>query len=131
MANLVFQTNTINQDGSSSLGTTLTAVGTQNATLTAAQLLGGYIEHTVITAAGTDTTDTGTNLDATVSQTTGAVFNCLLVNTAASALAITIAAGSGVTIKGSTATVAQNKTALLTFRRTGTAAWTCYVTVSA
>lgn len=111
---------------------TLSAIGTQNATLTAAQLLSGVIEHTVITAAGTDTTDTGTNIDAAMpSVAVGDAFSVTLVNTSAGAYAITLAAGAGVTIKGSTATVAQNKTAVLLFRRTAAATWTCYVTISA
>ena len=112
------------------LGEALTTPAAGNQTLTAAQLLGGVIEHP-ITAATTDTTDTGTNLDAAIPNVAnGDSFVCQLINTGG-AFAITIAAGVGVTLKGSTTTVAQNKTAVLLLRRTGVAAWTCYVTVSA
>lgn len=108
------------------------AVGTQNATLTAAQLIDGIVEHTVITGAGTDTTDTGANLDAAIpNAAVGTTFKCLLVNTSASAYAITLAGGTGVTLKGSATTVGQAKAATLTFRRTAAATWTCYVEVSA
>lgn len=109
----------------------LAAINPQNATLTAAQLLGGIIEHTVTTGAGTDTTDTAANIDAALANPqVGDTFQCTLINTSASAFAITVAAGAGVTLKGSQLTIAQNKTGILTFRRTGAGAWTCYLTVS-
>lgn len=111
---------------------TLQTIATQNGTLTALQLLGGPIEHTVITGAGTDTTDTGTLIDAAMPGVqNGDTFTAYLINTAGSALAISIAAGAGVTIKGSTATVPQNKMATLLFRRVAAATWTCYVSISA
>jgi len=84
------------------------------------------------TAAYTGTTDTGTNIDAAINNVAiGDTFTCQIINTAASALAITLAGGAGVTLKGSTTTIAQNKTAILLFRRTAAATWTCYVTISA
>jgi hypothetical protein len=113
------------------LGSTLTTLAAGNQTLTAAMLLGGFIEHP-ITAAATDTTDTGANLDAAIpGVAVGDSFECVLTNTSGSAVSITLAAGTGVTLKGSTTAIAQNKSAYLVFRRTGTAAWTCYVSVSA
>ena len=45
--------------------------------------------------------------------------------------AITLATGAGINLKGSAITIVENKTAILTFRRAGVAAWTVYVTVSA
>ena len=109
---------------------TLTSLAGTNQTLTAAQLLGGIIEHAP-TGAATDTTDTATNLDAAYAAATKDTFVTTLINTSAGANAITLAGGSGVTLKGSATTVGQNKTATLTFRRTGAGAWTCYVTISA
>jgi hypothetical protein len=112
------------------LGSTLTTLPAGNQTLTAAALTGGFIEHP-ITAATTDTTDTGANLDAAIPNAAiGDSFECVLTNTSAGAFAITLAAGAGVTLKGSTTAIGQNKSAYLVFRRTGVGAWTCYVSVS-
>src|SRR5581483_2513168 len=92
---------------------TLTSLAGTNQTLTAAQLLGGIIEHAP-TGAATDTTDTATNLDAAYAAATKDTFVTTLINTSAGANAITLAGGSGVTLKGSATTVGQNKTATLT-----------------
>ncbi len=113
------------------VNTTMTALGAGAQTLTAAALIGGNIEHTV-TAAVADTTDTGTNLDALLaSPAVGDSFMCTL--TVIGAFTVTLTAGTGITIKGTTALVgvAAGKDFLLTFRRTGAAAWTCYVNASA
>ncbi len=100
-------------------------------TLTAAQLINTVVEGPV-TAARTYTTDTAANIDAALpSPKVGDTFTTLVCNTAAGAFAITLAAGAGVTLKGSTTTIGQNKQAQLTWYRTGAAAWNCYVTVSA
>lgn len=101
-------------------------IATQNGTLTAALLLGGQINHTVITGAATDTFDTAANIIAAIVAAVGAApigytFNCLLVNTAASALAITLAVAAGLTIQNVAQTVPQNCAALLRITVTGAA----------
>lgn len=130
----VYQPGNMFSDGLRGNNATLGTSSAQSITLTAALLLDGVIEHTVTTAAATDTTDTAANIAAAIGPVNvGDTFTCLLVNTSASSFAITLAAGTNVTIKGSTATVPQNKTALLTFRCTNasTPTYTCYVTISA
>jgi hypothetical protein len=108
----------------------IAVAGTGASTLTAAQLIGGIIEGP-LTGSATYTLDTAANIDAVIANpSVGDTFQVQLINTAGGAFTITIAAGSGVTLKG-TATVAQSKCAFLSFFRTGTAAWTCYSTVSA
>ena len=109
----------------------LTVAADAAATLTAAQLLAGFIEGP-ITAARTYTTDTAANLDlAYTNPQVNDAFMVQIVNTSAGAFAITLAAGTGVTLKGSAVTIAQAKMATLYFKRTAAAAWTCYVSVSA
>ena len=113
------------------VGEALTALGAGAQTLTAAQLLGGVIEHTV-TAAVADTTDTGANLDAAIPNVAnGDTFECYL--TILGAFTVTLTAGAGVTIKGTTALVgvAAGKGAHLIFRRTAVSTWTVYVVLSA
>jgi hypothetical protein len=95
-------------------------------TVTAAQLLGGIIEGTP-TAAASYTLDTAANIDAAIPVANGDTFTCYLLNQSAGAFAITILTGAGVTLKGNTAAIAQNKSAALIFRRTGVGAWTCYI----
>lgn len=113
------------------INTTLTTLAAGAQTLTAAALIGGNIEHTV-TAAVADTTDTGTNLDGLFATlAVGDSFSCTL--TVIGAFTVTLTAGTGITIKGTTALTgtATGKDFLLTFRRTGAATWTCYVNASA
>ncbi len=124
---------TLNRGPKKSLvvNTTLTALGAGAQTLTSTALIGGNIEHTV-TAAVDDTIDTGTNLDNLFATTAvGDSFSCIL--TIIGAFTVTLTAGTGITIKGTTALVgvAAGKDFLLTFRRTGAATWTCYVNASA
>lgn len=95
---------------------TFTILAAGNKTLTAAQLLGGFIIQTP-TAAATDTLDTASNI---VSQIEGAKVGSgiyfTIRNTSAGAFAITVAAGTGGTMNsGDTATIAQSnqKTFLL------------------
>ena len=109
--------------------TSLVATGT----VTAAMLLGGVID-AVITGAATFTTDTGTAIDAALVANSAAVgdsFTVWVNNRAASAIAITLAGGTGVTLKGSATTIGQNLTGILLFRRTGAATYDCFVHVSA
>lgn len=107
---------------------TITTLTTGNKTLTAAQLLGGIVEHNA-TGVSTDTTDTGANLDSAIpTATVGDTFECQLINTGSAA--ITLAGGTGVTIKGNTA-VAASKVCYMMFLKTGTATYNVYPTVSA
>lgn len=111
------------------MGNTSTAIATQNGTPTAAQLLGGIIVHTSATGAGTLTVDTGTNLDTAITGvTTGDTFTTLYANIGNQT--VTITANTGVTLFG-TAAVPTLKNAVLTFTRTGSATWKCYITLSA
>lgn len=102
------------------------------ATLTAAAILGGFVRQ-VPTAARTVTTDTAANIDAALTNATpGDVIEVVVFNNSGGANAITLAAGTGVTLKpASPATIAQNKTATMRFVKTGAAAFDCYVVVSA
>ena len=120
---------TRNSGKSPLFSSTLTTVPDAASTLTAAQLLGGFLEQSP-SVGRTDTTDTGANLDAAMgsSQNVGDWFDTQLSNLGSAA--ITLAAGSGVTIRGNTS-VAAGKTAFLVFRRTAAATWTVYSTVSA
>lgn len=108
--------------GTNSLVSTLTAANITTAgavTYSAAQLLGGRITRNPNGAARTDTTATAALL---VAEVTGAAvgdsFWCVIENTATAAEAITLAAGTGVTLErldGTGATIAQNGTAILLF----------------
>ena len=110
-------------------GNTATAIGTQNGTPSAAQLIGGLIVHTSTTGSGTLTVDTGTNIDAQVSgAAVGDTFTCVYANIGNQT--VTITANTDVTLKG-TAAVPTLKNALLTFNRTGAHVWVCYITLSA
>lgn len=109
---------------------TITIAADAAATLTAAQLLGGIIEGP-ITAARTYTLDTAANIDAAITNpAVGDTFMTQIINTAGSAVAITVAAGAGITVKG-TATVGQGKVSYIMFLRTGAGAWTAYTSLSA
>lgn len=68
------------------------------ATLTAAQLLTGYIVRSGPTAAFTDTTDTAANIQAAWAGVLGSTFLLTIANT--TLFAQTIAGGSGVTLTG-------------------------------
>jgi len=105
------------------------ALATQNTTPTAAQLLGGLIDHASTTGAGTVTLDTAANLDAAYPNAQpGDVFTCVYANTGSQT--VTITTNTGLTLKGTVA-IPTAKNALLTFRKTGVAAWTVYITLSA
>ena len=110
-------------------GQTSTAIGTQNGTPSAAQLLGGLIVHTSVTGAGTLTVDTGTNITAAITgSTVGDTFTCTYANIGNQT--VTITANTDVTLKG-TAAVPTLKNAILTFTCTGAHVWVCYINLSA
>jgi hypothetical protein len=81
---------------------TVTALTGQNTTPTAAQLLGGVIEHASATGAGTATLDTATNIIAGIAfAATGDTFECLYANTGSQT--VTITTNTGLTLKGAVA----------------------------
>src|SRR5262249_26031814 len=114
------------------IGRTLSTSSAQSITLTAAILRGGWLQHTVTTGAATDTFDTGTNISAAVPNVAvGDSFDFILVNTSASAFAITLAGATGATIRGTPATIAQNKSAMIRLINTGANTWDIIVVVGA
>lgn len=108
---------------------TLATLSAQNVTPTAAQLYGGIVAHVTVTAGGTFTLDTAAHIDTAIpGVATGDSFQCLMANTGNQTSTITT--NTGLTLVGTVA-VTTGKTALLTFFRTGAAAWTVYCLVSA
>jgi hypothetical protein len=108
---------------------TKTTVSAQNSTPTAAQLLGGYIDHNSATGAGTATLDTGTNIDTAIpGVATGDSFQCCYVNRGSQV--VTITTNTGLTLRG-TAAIPAGKNALLDFFRTGAGAWDVAIDLSA
>ena len=99
---------------------------TSTATLTAAQVTGGLLVANPSTSAATYTLPTAALLEAAVSNAkVDSTFRLDIVNLGTSSGALTIAAGTGITIVGSV-TVAITSSASLLFRRTGEGAWTVY-----
>lgn len=106
---------------------TLASITTAGAaTYTVDQIVGGLIERDPVGSDRTDVTPTATQLCALLKQE-GDTLLCYLINTADAAEAITISGGTGVTISNAGQTIAQNESALLLFRRTGTSTVTCYL----
>jgi len=107
--------------------TTTSPAGT-TPTLTAAQLLGGYLIFTGQTAAVTATTDTGANIDAAVTNVaTKDSFSVVFTNSNTASGTVTFVGGSNVTIRGNTGAIAITKGGTLTFVRTGAGTWDCIV----
>lgn len=97
-------------------------------TYSPAQIVGGLITRNPSGAGRSDVTPTATRLIAEASlRRVGDTVWCYLINTATAAEAITITAGTGVTVVNGDQTVGQNESALLLFRKTGEAAISCYV----
>jgi hypothetical protein len=120
-------------NASTSISKKSEATQSTTATLTAAQLLGGFI-NSVPAGAVTLTLPTAANLVAGVTGAkVGDAFECAIENTSGGANAITLAAG-GATLRGGTS-IAQNKAALLRFVLTnvtlGTEAYTAYSIIGA
>ena len=91
-------------------------------TYTAAQLAVGIITRDPNGGARTDTTDIAANLITGLGLSANYQERyCTIVNTADAAETITLAGGTGVTLKG-TITIAQNQATRLAFFRTGAAA---------
>jgi len=106
--------------------TNITTVGA--GTYTAAQLLTGIITRDPSGAARTDTTDTALALISGLGLAAdGDIFECILINTADAAEAITLAGGTDVTVNNAGQTLAQNESALLVFRRASATTVTLYI----
>jgi hypothetical protein len=107
-------------------GTVATATAT--ATLTVAQITAGILSANPSTSAASYTLPTGTLIDATLTNAkVGSTFDLVIVNLGTGSGALTIVAGTGITLAGS-ATVAVTSSAQVRFVRTGDAAWTMYRT---
>lgn len=97
-----------------------TAPGTGNITITSAQLLTGYVEEDPEGNA-TWTTDTAQDIVANLGGNVrvGSYFDCVFSNiaTAASGEVVTLAGGTGVTLRGTALTLTEgtNETALVRF----------------
>lgn len=101
---------------------------TQNIVITAAQLLGGLIDHGTATGGGTATLPVGSAIDAAIpGVANNDAFECVYANTGSQTGTITAPDGT-ITLVGTVA-VTTGKVAYMTFFRTGTAAWTVYCTV--
>jgi hypothetical protein len=106
--------------------TPVTATG--STTLTTIQVNGGLMVANPSTTAATYVTPTGAQLDAALANAkTDSTFELRVVNIGTGSGAITLSAGTGVTIVGS-ATIAVTSSAQLLWRRTGDSAWTVYRT---
>lgn len=93
---------------------------TSTATLTAAQVTGGMLVANPSTSAATYTLPTAALIDAVVANAkVGSTFDLVIVNLGTSSGALTISAGTGLTLSGS-ATVAVTSSAILRFRKTAT-----------
>ena len=105
-------------------GTVATATAT--ATLTVAQITAGILSANPGTSAASYTLPTGALIDATLTNAkNGSTFDLVIVNLGTSSGAITIVAGTGITLAGS-ATIAVSTSAQIRLVRTDTATWTSY-----
>jgi hypothetical protein len=105
-------------------GTVATATAT--ATLTVAQITAGILSANPSTSAASYTLPTGALIDATLTNAkNGSTFDLVIVNLGTSSGAITIVAGTGITLAGS-ATIAVSTSAQIRLVRTDTATWTSY-----
>jgi hypothetical protein len=109
---------------------TPTDVDAQDNTLTIAQIKGGIVVHTSVTAGGTVTTDTALNIIAADGNWPGLTANgqtvvCWYINDGTEVL--TFAGGTDVTIADTGQTVAADEAVLLLFRRTSATAVTMYI----
>lgn len=107
---------------------TMVAPGASTATsntFTAADMTGGAYTFTNASAVGV-TTATGAQLDAlVVNAKVNSSFDLVIINLGSASGAVTVTAGTGVTLVGS-ASVAISTSARFTLRKTGDAAWSMY-----
>ena len=102
------------------------ATATSTATLTAAQVTSGILVANPSTTAASYTLPTAALLDARLSNTiANDTFELSIVNLGTSSGALTILAGTGITLVGS-ATVAITSSAQFRFKKTAQGAWTAY-----
>ena len=101
---------------------------TSTATLTAAQVTGGFLVANPSTSAATYTLPTASAIDAVVtSAKVGSTFTLNIVNIGTSSGTVTLAAGTGITDGGNAlVAVAITSSAQFLFRKTGDAAWSVY-----
>lgn len=106
---------------------TVTAIATQNGTPSAAQLLGGYINHASTTGAGTLTVPTGSLLSSGIaSSAAGTQFKCWYYNSGSQT--VTITGDTGSTITGGTAAVTTGKSCEMLFVCTAANTWLVFLT---
>jgi hypothetical protein len=102
------------------------ATATVTATLTVAQITAGILSANTSTTAASLTLPTGALIDATLTNAkVGSTFDLVILNLGTGSGAITLVAGTGITLAGS-ATVAVSTSAQIRLVRTGDAAWTSY-----
>jgi hypothetical protein len=101
---------------------------TSTATLTAAQVTGGFLVANPSTSAATYTLPTAASIDAVVtSAKVGSTFTLNIVNIGTSSGAVTLSMGTGLTDGGNAVVaVAVTSSAQFLFRKTGDAAWSVY-----
>ena len=101
---------------------------TATATLTAAQVTGGFLVANPSTSAATYTLPTAAAIDAVVtSAKVGSTFTLNIINIGTSSGTVTLAAGTGITDGGNAlVAVAVTSSAQFLFRKTGDAAWSVY-----
>jgi len=101
---------------------------TSTATLTAAQVTGGFLVANPSTSAATYTLPTAASIDAVVtSAKVGSTFTLSIVNIGTSSGAVTLSMGTGLTDGGNAVVaVAVTSSAQFLFRKTGDAAWSVY-----
>jgi|688.fasta_scaffold183169_4 hypothetical protein len=103
---------------------------TSTATLTAAQVTGGWLVANPSTSAATYTLPTAASIDAIVtSAKVGSTFTLNIINTGTSSGTVTLATATGLTDGGNAfVAVAITSSAQFTFRKTGDATYTVYKT---
>ena len=101
---------------------------TATATLTAAQVTGGFLVANPSATAAVYTLPTAAAIDAVVtSAKVGSTFTLNIVNIGTSSGTVTLAAGTGITDGGNAlVAVAITSSAQFLFRKTGDAAWSVY-----
>lgn len=106
---------------------TATAIATQNGTPTAAQLIGGYINHASTTGAGTLTVPIGTTISSAITGVAvGTRFRCWYYNSGSQT--VTITGDTNSTITGGTAAVTTGKSCDMLFVCTATNTWLVFLT---